>query len=101
MAITATFSPTTQILTSFGDNLNNTMTFSRNAAGTILVNGGAVAIKGGTATVGRAELVTANAAKVLETRCSWRGIFLEIAGDRAARRPPNGLPPPSRFTFPP
>ena len=52
-------------------------------------------------TVGRAGLVTANAAAVLETRCSLRGIFLEIAGDRAARRPPNGLPPLLRFTFPP
>jgi hypothetical protein len=42
-------------------------------------------------TVRRAVLVTANAKPVLETRCSSRGIFLEIAGDRAARRPPNGL----------
>ena len=46
MAITATFSPTSQILSAFGDNLNNTITFSRNAAGTILVNGGAVAVIG-------------------------------------------------------
>jgi Ca2+-binding RTX toxin-like protein len=59
MAITATFSPASQILTSFGDNLNNTMTFSRNAAGTILVNGGAVAIKGGTATVANTKLIQA------------------------------------------
>ena len=51
MAITATFNPSAQVLTTFGDNLNNTMTFARNAAGTILVNGGAVAIKGGTPTV--------------------------------------------------
>ena len=57
MAITATFNPTAQILTAFGDNLNNTMTFSRNAAGTILVNGGAVAVNGGTPTV-------ANTAKI-------------------------------------
>ena len=59
MAITATFSPTSQILSTFGDNLNNTMTFSRNAAGTILVNGGAVAVKGGTATVANTKLIQA------------------------------------------
>jgi Ca2+-binding RTX toxin-like protein len=35
------------------------MTFSRNAAGNILVNGGAVAIKGGTATVGNTALIQA------------------------------------------
>ena len=46
MAVTATFTPTSQLLTTFGDNLDNTMTFSRNAAGKILVNGGAVADHG-------------------------------------------------------
>ena len=45
MAVTATFNPTAQLLTTFGDNLDNTITISRNAAGTILVNGGAVAIR--------------------------------------------------------
>ena len=57
MAVTATFNPTAQLLTTFGDNLNNTMTFARNAAGTILVNGGAVAIKGGTPTVANTALI--------------------------------------------
>ena len=42
MAVTATF--TAGILTEVGDALDNTITTSRNAAGTILVNGGAVAI---------------------------------------------------------
>ena len=51
MAVTASFSPTTGVLTVSGDGLPNTITVSRNAAGTILVNGGAVAITGGTATV--------------------------------------------------
>src|SRR5258708_1055805 len=50
--VTATFLPGGfGLLTVFGDALNNTIQVSRNAAGTILVNGGAVAIKGGTATV--------------------------------------------------
>jgi Ca2+-binding RTX toxin-like protein len=55
MAVTSTFSAGT--LSTFGDNLNNTVTLSRNAAGTILVNGGAVVVKGGTPTV-------ANTAKI-------------------------------------
>src|SRR5690242_19733022 len=51
MAVTATFTPGVGLLSAIGDNLNNTITFSRNAAGNILVNGGAVSIKGGTPTV--------------------------------------------------
>jgi Ca2+-binding RTX toxin-like protein len=51
MAVTATFLPGAGLLSAFGDNLNNTITFSRNAAGNILVNGGAVSVKGGTPTV--------------------------------------------------
>src|SRR5262245_61758342 len=49
MAITSSFTPPT--LSTFGDSLANTITISRNAAGNILVNNGAVAILGGTATV--------------------------------------------------
>ena len=45
------------MLTEFGDALDNTITTSRNAAGTILVNGGAVQIKGGTATVANTGLI--------------------------------------------
>jgi Ca2+-binding RTX toxin-like protein len=48
-ATVATFS--NGILTVIGDNLANSITVSRDAAGTILVNGGAIAVKGGTATV--------------------------------------------------
>ena len=48
-AVTAVFSPGTGVLTVLGDNLNNNVTVSRNAAGKILVNGGAVSIVGGTA----------------------------------------------------
>ena len=54
-ATTATFSSGT--LTVLGDNLNNTITISRNAAGTILVNGGAVTVTGGTPTVANTALV--------------------------------------------
>ena len=48
-AVTASFS--NGVLSVFGDSLDNTIAVSRNAAGTILVNGGAVQVQGGTATV--------------------------------------------------
>jgi Ca2+-binding RTX toxin-like protein len=48
-AVTATF--TNGVLTVFGDGLANNIAISRNAAGAILVNGGAVATRGGTPTV--------------------------------------------------
>ena len=57
MAITATFA--NGVLTEIGDNLDNSITTSRNAAGTILVNGGAVAVQGGTATVANTTLIQA------------------------------------------
>jgi len=53
MAVTARFLPGTGQLTEFGDALDNTIITTRNAAGTILVNGGAVPVLGGTATVVR------------------------------------------------
>jgi Ca2+-binding RTX toxin-like protein len=59
MAVTATFLPSSGTLSVFGDNLGNSVTLSRNAAGTILVNGGAVQIKGGTATVANTKLIQA------------------------------------------
>jgi Ca2+-binding RTX toxin-like protein len=45
-------------LTVFGDNLDNTITISRDAAGKLLVNGGAVAVRGGTATVANTALIS-------------------------------------------
>ena len=57
MAVVASF--TAGILSVFGDGVSNTITFSRNAAGTILINGGAVAIKGGTATVANTSKIQA------------------------------------------
>jgi Ca2+-binding RTX toxin-like protein len=55
-ATTASFSQGT--LTVFGDNADNTITISRNAAGQLLVNGGAVNVVGGTPTVANTALIT-------------------------------------------
>jgi len=55
--ISASFDPTTGVLTVSGDDLNNNITISRDAAGAILVNAGAVAIKGGTSTVANTTLI--------------------------------------------
>ena len=56
-AVTATFAAASGTLTVFGDALDNTIEVSRNAAGNLLVNGGAVAIKGGTPTVANTALI--------------------------------------------
>jgi Ca2+-binding RTX toxin-like protein len=56
-AVTASFLPASGTLTVFGDNLDNNITISRNAAGNILVNGGAVAVLGGTSTVANTALI--------------------------------------------
>ena len=57
MAVTASFNAPAGLLTEFGDALDNTITTSRNAAGNILVNGGAVAVDGGTPTVANTALI--------------------------------------------
>ena len=57
MAVTSTFDPATGILATTGDGLDNAITTSRNAAGNILVNGGAVPILGGTPTVANTSLI--------------------------------------------
>lgn len=56
-SVNAFYIPSTGVLSVTGDGLNNTIAVSRNAAGQLLVNGGAVQIKGGTATI-------ANTAKI-------------------------------------
>jgi Ca2+-binding RTX toxin-like protein len=56
-AVVAAFSAGT--LSVFGDNLENNITVSRNAAGAILVNGGAVQIRGGTPTVANTAIIQA------------------------------------------
>src|SRR3954470_9301653 len=55
MAITSIFSR--NILTEFGDATDNSIITSRDAAGNILVNGGAVPITGGTPTVANTSLI--------------------------------------------
>ena len=55
MAITSIFSK--NILTEFGDATDNTIITSRDAAGNILVNGGAVPITGGNPTVANTALI--------------------------------------------
>src|SRR6188508_21961 len=54
-AVTSTF--TNGTLSVSGDNLDNNVALSRNAAGQILVNGGAVAVQGGTPTVANTSLM--------------------------------------------
>src|SRR5688572_12193901 len=56
-AVTASFLPASGTLTVFGDNLDNNITVSRNAAGNLLVNGGAVNIIGGSSTVANTSLI--------------------------------------------
>jgi Ca2+-binding RTX toxin-like protein len=51
MAVTASFNATTGQLTALGDSLDDGITASRDAAGNILVNGGAVPVVGGSPTV--------------------------------------------------
>ena len=59
MPINAFFSPAGGILTGIGDSSANAMTFSRNAAGNILLNGGAVPIRGGKPSVANTSLIQA------------------------------------------
>ena len=47
MAVSSTFNPGNGELTTTGDNLDNTITTSRDATGSILINAGAVPIQGG------------------------------------------------------
>jgi len=56
-ATTATFSAGSGQLTVIGDSLDNSITISRDAAGKLLVNGGAVAVVGGTPTVANTALI--------------------------------------------
>jgi Ca2+-binding RTX toxin-like protein len=56
-AVTASFLAQAGVLTVIGDNLDNNIEISRNAAGNILVNGGAVNVVGGTPTVANTALI--------------------------------------------
>ena len=56
-AVTATFLPSNGYLAVFGDGLDNNIQVSRDAAGKVLVNGGAVAIPGGTPPVANTPVI--------------------------------------------
>ena len=56
-AVTAQFNPGLGQLTLFGDGLDNNIVISRNAAGAILINGGAVSVAGGSPTVANTTLI--------------------------------------------
>jgi Ca2+-binding RTX toxin-like protein len=57
-AVTASFNAGTGVLSVTGDSLDNNITVSRDAAGKILVNGGAVSVVGGTATVANTSRIS-------------------------------------------
>ncbi len=57
LSVSASFSAAAHVLTVFGDAQNNNIVVSRDAAGHILVNGGAVAVKGGVPTVANTSLI--------------------------------------------
>jgi Ca2+-binding RTX toxin-like protein len=59
MATTSSFDPGTGILSATGDNGGNNIKFSRDAAGNVLVNGGAVKTTGGTPTIANTKLIQA------------------------------------------
>src|SRR5258705_52932 len=56
-AVTASISPWASLLNVFVGSLHNNITVSLNAAGSILVNGGAVSVVGGTPTVANTSLI--------------------------------------------
>ena len=59
LSVGAVFSEATGVLTVLGDNQNNSISISREASGKILINGGAISINGGTATVANTTLIQA------------------------------------------
>jgi hypothetical protein len=70
LAITASFSPSSGILSVLGDAHSNTIVVSRDAAGQILIHGGDVAIQGGAATVANTALIQA-LGRPATTRSRW------------------------------
>src|SRR5690242_16035617 len=57
MAITSSFDPITGILSAIGTAGNESITFSRDASGNLLVNGGSAHISGGKPTVANTNLI--------------------------------------------
>jgi Ca2+-binding RTX toxin-like protein len=60
MAIKASFNSTTGVLTATGDDRNNTITATRDGAGNILINGGAVSVDGVQPTVANTNQIQAS-----------------------------------------
>src|SRR4051812_26214551 len=57
LSVTATFAPATGLLTITGDDQDNIIAVSRDAAGSLLVNSGAVPILGGAPTAANTTLI--------------------------------------------
>lgn len=57
LAVTAVFTPSSGVLSVFGDSADNTIVVSRDAAGKIQVNDGAINVNGGTPTVVNTGLI--------------------------------------------
>src|ERR1043165_3743939 len=57
LSVTASFAPTTGILSVFGDQVDNSIVVSRDAAGNVLINGVAISVAGGTPTVANTRLI--------------------------------------------
>ena len=83
-ATTATFA--NGVLTVTGDAANNSIAISRNAAGRILVNGGAIAVVGGTPTVANTALIRAFGQGGNDVPQPQRGQRRTAAGEPVRRR---------------
>ena len=83
-ATTATFNA--GVLSVFGDNADSNVTISRDAAGTILVNGGAVPVAGGTPTVANTALIQVFGQGGNDVITSQRGERRPAAGQPVRRR---------------
>ena len=66
-AVTAFFNPATGVLAVVGDAQANTIAFSRDNAGRILINGGGITINGGTPTIANTTIIKANGAAGSDT----------------------------------
>ena len=84
-AVTASFN--NGALTVTGDSLDNNVAVSRNAAGQILVNGGAVAVIGGTPTVANTSVI-----KVFGARRQRRDHAVARSTARCPRRSSSAAP---------
>ena len=70
MAISASFNAGTGVLSVTGDALNNTIVASRDLAGTILIDRGAVPVQGGAPTVANTSQIQVSGSKGANSICS-------------------------------